>query len=41
VLGHVQKRSEDRVKVIQWLVGAWAEVYIAQSCRWKGRSLNS
>jgi len=32
---------EDRVKVIQWLVGAWAEVYIAQSCRWKGsRSLN-
>jgi len=32
--------SEDRVKVIQWLVGAWAEAYIAQSCRWKGRSLN-
>ena len=22
------------------IVGAWAEVYIAQSCRWKGRSLN-
>jgi len=26
--------------VIQWLVGAWAEVYIAQCCRWKGGSLN-
>ena len=36
---HVQKRSEDRVKVIHW-VGVLAEVYIAQSCRWKGRSLN-
>jgi len=30
VLRHIQKRSEDRVKVIQWLVGAWAEVNIAQ-----------
>jgi len=28
------------VKVIQWLVGARVEVYIAQSCRWTGRSLN-
>jgi len=38
---HVQKRSEDHVKVIKWLVGAWTtEVYIAQSCLWKGRSLN-
>ena len=40
VLRHVQKCSEDRVKVIQWVAGAWAEVYIAQACRWKGRSLN-
>jgi len=39
-LRHVHKRSENRMKVIQWLVGAWAKVYIAQSCRWKGRSLN-
>ena len=27
---HVQKRSEDRMKVIQWLVGVGAEVNIAQ-----------